>query len=408
MKHRALSAAIAAFTVTFATIVPALGGPVEEKVIQAPAPTSPWEFRIEPYGWATGVDGTTGVAGLTTNIDVGFDTVLSHLDMAAALQLEIRKGRWGILADGFYAKLGVVGDTPGPLYSSASVDMKQGLVELALTYRVFEGKWGFVDLLAGARYNYLSLDISASIDNAGVEKVSERTSERVVDAVVTRARAIAQARLAQFAAAAPADRARIAENVRAVIRGDANGTIARELAREIAKFREEFPDPLTRDEIKRIAESMAEQEAAVAEAAADQRLVALRAAVAAAKPEEVARAQARLDSAEEKLAKSIDKQLKKRLPESASGNRQWVDPIIGIRAQWNLTRQLFLAAYADIGGFGVSSELTYQLQGTLGVNLSRQVFVEAGWRYLNTDYTSGGFTYDVAQSGAFMGLGLKF
>jgi hypothetical protein len=116
----------------------------------------------------------------------------------------------------------------------------------------------------------------------------------------------------------------------------------------------------------------------------------------------------RVTQEQKKLARAIDRELNDRLPQDASGSKDWVDPFIGFRAQWNITRQLFLAARADIGGFGISSDLVYQLQGTLGVNLSRQVFVEAGWRYLNTDYTDGGFTYDVVQSGAFMGFGLRF
>ena len=63
MKHRTISAAVAAFTVTVASIVPALAGPVEEKIIQPPAPSSPWEFRIELYGWLTNLDGKVGAAG---------------------------------------------------------------------------------------------------------------------------------------------------------------------------------------------------------------------------------------------------------------------------------------------------------------------------------------------------------
>jgi opacity protein-like surface antigen len=36
------------------------------------------------------------------------------------------------------------------------------------------------------------------------------------------------------------------------------------------------------------------------------------------------------------------------------------------------------------------------------------VFAELGYRYLQTDYTDRGFTYDVAQSGLFIGMSMKF
>src|SRR5215207_5287676 len=91
----------------------ALAGTPDHKIIETPAPESPWEFRVEPYGWGTVIDGTTGVKGFTTDIDVGLQEVLDHLDMAAALQLEVRKGRWGVLADGFYAELSAGGNPPG-------------------------------------------------------------------------------------------------------------------------------------------------------------------------------------------------------------------------------------------------------------------------------------------------------
>jgi hypothetical protein len=45
---------------------------------------------------------------------------------------EVRKGKWGILGDGFFAQLSADGDTPGPLYNNANIKLQQGMVELAL------------------------------------------------------------------------------------------------------------------------------------------------------------------------------------------------------------------------------------------------------------------------------------
>lgn len=414
-----ITAMFGAMIIGFSSFVPAHAGEKDGKALETPPvqpPPSPWSFRIEPYGWLTSLDGTLGARGLTTDVDIPFfNEILDHLDMAAALQLEVRYNRWGLLLDGFYADLGGGGNPPGPFYSDANVDIQQGLVEVALAYRVVEGKYGFVDLFAGARYNNIDLDITASLDRAGIENLSDSASARIVRGLSRRAREIAEERLAEFQAAAEAERIVIEDQVQSAIQAEEDRRVERDLARELREIRRLFPSQLPPREIAQIERALTERREALAEAAAEERVASLRASVATAEASAQAEAQARLTQAQErvaseqkKLAGAIDKEILKRLPESASADEEWVDPFVGLRAQWNMTKQLFLAVRADIGGFGVSSDLVWQLQGTLGVNLSRSVFVEAGWRYLHTDYTNGGFTYDLAQSGAFLGLGFKF
>ena len=61
-----------------------------------------WSFVIEPYVWAMGIDGKTGIGGFPAmNVNVDAIKVLKHLDWAIFSKAEIRKGRWGILADGY-------------------------------------------------------------------------------------------------------------------------------------------------------------------------------------------------------------------------------------------------------------------------------------------------------------------
>jgi opacity protein-like surface antigen len=56
----------------------------------------------------------------------------------------------------------------------------------------------------------------------------------------------------------------------------------------------------------------------------------------------------------------------------------------------------------------VGSDLTWSLQATVGYNFTEKVFVELGYRYLDTDYQDGGFTYDVEQAGLYTGLSIRF
>lgn len=91
-----------------------------------------------------------------------------------------------------------------------------------------------------------------------------------------------------------------------------------------------------------------------------------------------------------------------------SADKSWTDPIIGVRAQWELNDRWFLAAKGDIGGFGVDSDFTWNIQGTVGYRFNEAVSLEVGYRYFDTDYSDNRFTYDVAQSGALIGLNFEF
>ena len=131
-----------------------------------------WSFILEPYLWGLGVDGTVGVKRFDTHVDYNPLTVVKHLDWGIMAKGEVRKGKWGILGDGFFAQLSASGDPPGPLYNNANIKLQQGMVELALAYRIIDDRRGFVDIYAGARYNYFGIDVDASIDDAGVQEMA--------------------------------------------------------------------------------------------------------------------------------------------------------------------------------------------------------------------------------------------
>lgn len=62
----------------------------------------------------------------------------------------------------------------------------------------------------------------------------------------------------------------------------------------------------------------------------------------------------------------------------------------------------------DIGGFGVGFELTRNPYGAVGTSLSETTSMEIGYRYLYTDYVTGGFEYDAAMKGVFIGTRIVF
>jgi hypothetical protein len=112
--------------------------------------------------------------------------------------------------------------------------------------------------------------------------------------------------------------------------------------------------------------------------------------------------------AERKLARRIETALRNALPESLDGSKAWIDPVVGFRTRFNFTDHLYLAAKGDIGGFGVGSDLSWQVFGALGYQFNRQWSAELGYKYLSIDYAQDGVVFDAVQAGAFVGLKYTF
>lgn len=393
-----------------ATRLTALGGSPDQPVIEIPIPAAhdPWAFRIELYGWLTGLDGTTGVGPFVSNIDVPFSDIFDHLDMAAALQFEARNGRWGILADGFYSDLGGSGSTPGPIYDTVELEMKQFLGELAVAYRIYEWPTGSVDLYSGMRYNSLSMDFNGTLEQAGIQTLSETASQRIVSGIVEKAASIVGPKVDAFKAGTAAARTAIETQLTNAIEAEAEGQVKRDLQKQLIRIRRDNELDVRDIASNRIARAVKAERLALASSTARLEVAKLRASVDASLQGTVARAQAQVAKAEQKLASAIDTQLRKRIPLSTSMDKNWVDPIIGVRAQWNFHDKWFLAGKSDVGGFGVGSDIAWTLQGTVGYRFTQDVSAELGYRYLYTDYTDGAFTYDIDQAGIYTGLHLTF
>lgn len=93
---------------------------------------------------------------------------------------------------------------------------------------------------------------------------------------------------------------------------------------------------------------------------------------------------------------------------SRSEDFSWVDPIIGARAFYNITEKLSVMGQADIGGFGVGSELTWSVLGTVNYVLNDRWSVSAGYKHLAVDYDNDGYVFDVDLSGPVLGVTYRF
>jgi hypothetical protein len=93
---------------------------------------------------------------------------------------------------------------------------------------------------------------------------------------------------------------------------------------------------------------------------------------------------------------------------SESEEEYWVDPVIGGRFRFDLGRGFGLSTYADIGGFGVGSDLTWQVYGGISYAFNDAISAAAGWRHLSVDYDDDGYLYDVDYTGPIIGVTFRF
>jgi len=86
-----------------------------------------------------------------------------------------------------------------------------------------------------------------------------------------------------------------------------------------------------------------------------------------------------------------------------SASADLLDPFVGVRGRIGGDTGLFGLAYGDIGGFGVSSDLTWQIIGGVGWAWDWGD-VRLGWREVGYDFDSSGILYDLTAGGVFLGV----
>lgn len=153
--------------------LPVFGGTPSFKEPLAPAAApEAWEFRMGLPLWVSGLDGDAGARGRVAPVDVAFADIIPQIDMAAALSFEARRGRWGFLTNGIYMDLSNVAGSPGPLIDDLKVQIKQLMLDGAVSYAVVESNCTSVEMLAGVRYNHikLGLTIQSQSDDFSADK----------------------------------------------------------------------------------------------------------------------------------------------------------------------------------------------------------------------------------------------
>ena len=96
---------------------------------------------------------------------------------------------------------------------------------------------------------------------------------------------------------------------------------------------------------------------------------------------------------------------------SVDESESWVEPLIGSRFGIDLSDNWNLTAEGNVGGFGVGSDLAWNVQGFVGYKTSLfgvPTTLAAGYRALHQDYDHNNFKWDVTMHGPALGAVLRF
>ena len=158
-----------------------------------------WEYDAMIYLWGAGIDATTQTGG---DIDMSFSDILDDLDMTFMGGFGARKGKLSLLADVIYLDISqsdggseTIPILGGALDITKTVDtditMKSWITTFGAGYNVVDNEKATLDLVGGARYFWLDVDIKLDLSIKGSggrlntsrkEKVSD--SDHVWDGIV--------------------------------------------------------------------------------------------------------------------------------------------------------------------------------------------------------------------------------
>lgn len=97
---------------------------------------------------------------------------------------------------------------------------------------------------------------------------------------------------------------------------------------------------------------------------------------------------------------------------SGSMTETWFDPMLIARIKSKSGEKFIYQFRGEIGGFGIGSDLAWQMQGYAGYQFSKLFQITGGYRIISLDYETGTgqnrFMYNVDTSGPVVKFGFNF
>ncbi|MEM9045900.1 MAG: hypothetical protein AAGC81_14515 [Pseudomonadota bacterium] len=137
------------------------------------APGQDYEFSVAPYLYLPiSTTGSSTIGGVTTDLDISGSELLDALNLAGSLRAEVKKGRYSLIVDGYFASLGASQTVVAPSgILTADVTFRQSWIAALGAYRLHEGpvdsegsQHFAIDGGVGVRWNRLRQEVDASVD----------------------------------------------------------------------------------------------------------------------------------------------------------------------------------------------------------------------------------------------------
>jgi hypothetical protein len=350
--------------------------------------SEPWQFTIAAPGWLASMNGTIGVRGVNADIDVPVTEVLQHLDMIFAMRAEAQKGPFGMYGEVIYIGLSDGAQINGLLNNIHEV-VNLTLFDGALSWRLINQPRGSLDFAAGTHYTNVYEQLELHSDPVAIQKASQRFVNDIADDL--------RSRLDQ-----DISNSEFLEALKSTIKADIINRIGNALDRH--ENRPNIPiGPLggrIRQEIAQRVENFIEVKQAELRARVDalvERGVDRRDAVNIV-----------VNEAKAQIANQLAVRLNKSLSQTKSRDDYWFDPYVGLRGRYNFNKTYYTAVRGEIGGFGVGADLMWEVEGVVGINLTRSIFTEIGYRALGGNFEDKDFRFDVVMHGPQITTGVTF
>ena len=348
----------------------------------------PWQFTIAAPGWMAGMDGTIGVRGVDADIDIGFDEILQHLDMIFAARAEARKGPFGIYGEVIYIGLSDGAQISG-LVDNVSAKVGLTLVDGALSWRLINQPRWALDFAAGAHYNNVYERLTFNPNPVAIDRASQTFVNDIADDLRDRLdQDISKGEFVEIL------KSTIAEH------------IVSRLGNALDRFENKPNIP-----IGPLGGHIRQKVAQVVERFIEAKQTALRIRIDALHLKGEARRAAvnqMVNAARMQIANQLASVLNRTLDRSISRDDFWFDPYVGLRTRYNFNKTFYTAVRGEIGGFGVGADLMWEVEGVLGINLTRSMFTEIGYRALGSDFVDTGFRFDTVMHGPQITTGITF
>jgi hypothetical protein len=350
--------------------------------------SEPWQFTIAVPGWLASMNGTIGVRGVNADIDVPVTEVLQHLDMIFAARAEAQKGPFGIFGEVFYIGLSDHAQI-NRLINNIDAEVNLTLVDGALSWRLINQPRWSLDFAAGTHYTNVYERLTLNSDPVAIFQASERFVNNIAADV--------RERLDQ-----DISNSEFLEILKSTITEDIITRIGNALDR-----RENRPNIPIGPLGGRIRQEIAQLVERVIEA----KLAALRMRIEALHLQgEARRAAVRriVNAAKAQIVDQLAGTLNAKLDRTISRDDYWFDPYVGLRARYNFNKTYYTAVRGEIGGFGVGADLMWEVETVVGINLTRSIFTEIGYRALGGNFEENDFKFDVVMHGPQITTGITF